>query len=159
MQKDYGDHIHDLGTDEDGKLERSCQFDYDEVDRNLFGVEPEDSVTFGDMSAALGLILGWICESKVCVTDLKMVAARALTLHYWLSPDESDYSGMAHIAKTCGCTRSALSAHLLRLKDGSGCMISAGKGFNTRPIFADGQRNAVESGSHSSRTRADRIKR
>lgn len=66
-RNDPGDHLHELAIDDEGHLERSTQFDYDEVDRNLFGVEPEDSVTFGDMSAALGLILGWICESKMCV--------------------------------------------------------------------------------------------
>jgi len=140
-----------------GRLEQITQFDYDAIDREAFGEQPkEDSVTFADASAALALVLGWACESKGCVTDLKMVAARGLTLHYWLSPEQSNYNGMAEIASVCGCTRAALSAHLLKLKDGAGCLISCGKGFHTRATFANSQRAAVKSGSHSSLTRADR---
>jgi hypothetical protein len=51
------DHLHtDLGVDEDGRLEPTTNVDdfYDEIERDVFGVEKEDSVvSFSDMTAAL----------------------------------------------------------------------------------------------------------
>ena len=159
-KSDPGDHLHPLAYGADHRLEQITDFNFDEVDRSLSGEEPvEDSVTFGDASAALSLILGWIVgESKTRVTDIKMIAARALTLHYWLTPEQSCYDGMASIARVCDVTRAALSAHLLRLKDGAGCHLSAGKGHHTRAVFSEGQRRAVETGNHSSTSRKDSVR-
>ena len=153
---DPGDHLHELATDEDGKLELSCQFDYDEVDRNLFGVEPEDSVTFGDMSAALSLVLGWICGDARRTTEVKIVASRALALHWLLSPENSQYDSMSDIARVCQVTKAAVSKALLSLKDQTGCAINAGKGHFTRATFANAQLDAVAGGTHSSVARRDK---
>ena len=53
------DHIHgNLGINQDGHLEPTICPDWDELDRRIFGNEPEEEVvSWLDMAAALKLIL------------------------------------------------------------------------------------------------------
>jgi hypothetical protein len=46
------------------ELVQTTNFDWDEIDRNVFGVEEQETqVDYSDMVAALSLIFGWICAS------------------------------------------------------------------------------------------------
>jgi biotin operon repressor len=156
-KKGPGDHLHALAYGADHRLEQITDFDFDEIDRNLSGEETEDEqVAWGDMAAAFALVLQHICGDRIGVTDVRIVAGRALSLLLWLAPDQCDYDSMADIAKACGCTRAALSKSLIRLRDDTGCFLSAGKGFHTRAQYSEAQRRAVEAGTHSSQSRADR---
>ena len=151
-----GDGIHDLAF-LDGRLVQTVDFDFDEVDRNMSGEEPEDEqVAWGDMVASFALLLQWMCGNRT--PDVRIIAGRALSLLLWLQPDQCEYDSMAEIAKACECTRAALSASLLRLKDDTGCFLSVGKGFHARAKFSEAQHRAVSSGTHSSQTRTDRKK-
>jgi hypothetical protein len=150
----YSDHVHPIGFEDDETPVRTCDFPFDQVCADLDGEPAEDLVTFSDMSAALALIIQWVCgDSKKRTTDVRIVAARALCLMQWLCPEQSQYENMADVAKACGCTRAALSKSLLSLKDQTGCLLSSGKGFFTRATFSKAQHRAVDGGTHSSYSR------
>jgi hypothetical protein len=61
----FSDHQHDIAWNHDEEaFDPVAGFDYDAIDRNVFGNEPdEDTVSFSDMCAALSLIVGWATAS------------------------------------------------------------------------------------------------
>ena len=69
------DHIHSVARTPAGRLELSCDFDYDALDRDDDEPAP-DTVDVGDVSAALVRILNWMTAN----TDARMTAARANSL-------------------------------------------------------------------------------
>jgi len=133
---------------------QTTDFDFSEIDRNVFGIEPEDtgtkSVSFSDMSAALSIILGWIrCRAKT--PEPRGVASRALGLLYLLDPVTSRYDSLDQIAKACGMTRAAISASLVQFRDEVGlCFEMGGKRELSRERYSRGQKAAVDLGTHSS---------
>jgi hypothetical protein len=83
------------------------EFPFEQVFSDLDGSRPGDSVEWADMVAGLAIILDWICLNRV--NDVRQVAARALTLHYLLSPEMAHYKSLAEIADACGTTKQCVS--------------------------------------------------
>lgn len=149
---DKSDHIHSLAIDSEGRLERSCSPDamYDEVDRNVFGVEPvEETVEWQDMAASFSMVIDWCTQTK----DIKITAGRVHSLALLLWPESAQFASLADIARHCSCTRAALSKSLLEFKDSCGFFQSIGKRHFTRDTFAAAQNRAVENGTQSSQCR------
>jgi biotin operon repressor len=151
------DHLHSIGRGADGSFERTADFCYDEIDRNLGWAEDmPDTVTFSDMSAAFSMILGYLCQDNHCPNrpaNLAHVGARAESLLFLLDSNQSRYKSLADIGRAAGLTRAAISKALIELKDQVGLMLSAGKGHFTRATYRQAQIEALEAGRHSSQVR------
>jgi hypothetical protein len=146
---------HSLVYDEDnGSPVQTCDFNYSEIDRNVFGVESDDAgaktVSFSDMSAALSLVLLWIQGSKAqCKAG--SVASRALSLLYMLDPVNSRFGSLDDIGKATGLTRAAISQNLVAFREEIGLAIAmGGKTEGSRENYSRSQRFAVAAGTHSS---------
>jgi hypothetical protein len=124
-------------------------FDYGEVDRNLFGnEEPRRPSSVLEMSAALCLILEWICASP----DLKHCAGRAAALMCMIDPVNSPHNrrDLTAIARECGVTKQAVSKWLADLGDQTGVSLTVGKRSSMREKYRAAQIAALEKGTHSS---------
>jgi hypothetical protein len=137
---------------------QTTDFDFSEIDRNVFGVEPEDtgtkSVSFSDMSAALSIILAWIQGKSKTSANPASVASRALGLLYLLDPVSSHYKSLDDIGKACGLTRAAISRCLVSFREEVGIAFSiGGKCEGSRENYSRSQRAAVVLGTHSSFSR------
>ncbi len=145
--QDLGDHLHTLAI-EDEKLVRSQDFDWEELCRNVDGEEPEErTVSMSDASAAISIILGWICENRSHhASNMASVGARAESLLLLLDSNQSRYESLAQIAEAAGLTRAALSKSLLSLKDQSGLALTIGKLGGTRAKYRAAQVEAIEKG-------------
>jgi hypothetical protein len=153
-----GDHIRAIGVNSDGHLERIGNPDWESIYYNCDGESTEeDTVSFSDMGAALAIILQWICSSK----DLRLAGARAASLLCFLDPVNAPHGrdSLTKIASEADCTKAALSAALLDLRDQTGCALSMGKLASTRERYAQAQKAAVQAGCHSRSTRKDSVKR
>jgi hypothetical protein len=151
----FGDHIHPSAII-DGSLQRTIGFDYDEVDRNLSGVEPaEDMVSFSDASAAIAILLGAICDTRKTDHPINLVSvgAKAESLLFLLDPNQSRYESLSDIARAANMTRANLSKWLLKLKDEVGFFLSAGKRAFSRESYRSAQKAALAAGCHSSQRR------
>lgn len=165
MRKDelaeLADPLHtNLGIDEDGRLEPTVQPDWDSIDRNVFGVEPDEErdavVSFADMAAALSLIVSWACASR----NLTHVGARIASLAVLLDPNNAGPSKkrwtLADIAREAGITRSAISRWLVDFRDSAGTSLTVGKRSSMRAKYRQSQAEAVERHTHSSFVRRDK---
>jgi hypothetical protein len=98
----HSDGIHtNIGSD-NGELVATTDFDYSEIDRGCFDHEEQpDSVSFSDMSAALSLILGWVCASP----NLTHCGGRAAALLWMLDVTNAPHGrdNLTKIAKELSC--------------------------------------------------------
>ena len=155
--RDSIDHLHSYGRNDANKLEPSAGFDFEEVFRDLDGEEPaETTVSMADASAAISILLGWICgtmhDKPLNITS---VGAKAESLLLLLDSNQSKYESLADIAAAAGITRQTLSKSLLSLKDQTGLALSIGKLAGTRQTYRATQIKSLEAGTHSSTTRKD----
>ena len=137
------DPLHEnLGCDDEGHLIQTTDFDFDAVDRGAFGVEPEEEsvVSFADMSAALSLIVGWICASP----DLRHCGSRAAALACLLDPIHAPHgrSDLTAIAKEAGVTKAATSKWLVDFRDQVGTSLTIGKRSSQRDVYRRAQNAA-----------------
>ena len=154
----HSDGIHQTAINSDsGQLEGVVGFDFDEIDRNL-GHDPEAEarVEMADVSAALAIILQWICGTP----DIRNVGARAASLLAYLDPSNAPYDrvSLAIIADEAGCTRASLSKELLDLRDQVGVTLIMGKLGSSREAYSKAQNTAFKSGRHTAFKRKDRKK-
>jgi biotin operon repressor len=149
--QDLGDHLHTLAV-EDETLVRSQDFDFEEVYRNVDSEEPEETtISMADASAAISIILGWICQSaKDEPASIKTVASKAESLLLLMDSNQSKYKSLADIARAAGLTRAALSKNLLSLKDQTGFRVIVGKLGGARDTFRSVQNALVANGRHAS---------
>lgn len=143
----------------EARLVASSDFDYDAVDRELFGVESsEDTVNFSDMSAAFGLILEFIVGKHKQSLVPKSIAGRAMSLLYLLNPshlEELALGSLELIAQHCGCTKQAISASLMAFRDQSGVKLCLSKLASTRESFRTAAIRTIKDGTHSRYHRKD----
>jgi leucine-zipper of insertion element IS481 len=148
------DGIHNnLGIDNEGHIEPSVGFDYDEIDRNVFDVEDEEeTVSFSDMAAALALIVGFACASP----DLKLVGARIAAIGVLLDPINMPHNRrtLADIAREAGLSRACVSKWMIDFRDQIGTSLTVGKRSSARAADRAGQVAAIERGTHVSFVRA-----
>jgi len=135
-----------------GSYEMVGQFDWEQIDRNVDGIEPEERViSFADASAAIAILAGWMCQScREEPAPIRTVAAKCEALLFWLDPNQSKYKSLSDIADACQITRAAVSKMLLGLKDQLGSAVSVGKGSHTRETYRQVQRNLAIEGKHAS---------
>jgi hypothetical protein len=147
------DHIHgNLGV-EDEQLVPTTDFDYDSIDRDVFGHEPEeDIVSFSDMCSALSLIVGWATASP----DLTHVAGRIAALGVLLGNTNHGRDTLADIARECGVSRAAVSKWICNFRDQFDTSLTVGKKSSVREIYARSQRVAFTNHTHSAFTRTDK---
>ncbi len=155
----HSDGIHQTAISSDsGQLEGVTDFDFDEIDRNL-GHDPktETPVEMADVSAALAIILQWICGTP----DLRNAGARAASLLAYLDPSNAPFDrvNLAIIAEEAGCTRASLSKELLDLRDQVGVTLIMGKLGSSREAYAKAQEAAFKSGRHTAFVRKDSKRR
>jgi hypothetical protein len=134
-----------LAFDADGHVEQTSEFAYDEVDRNVFGIEDEeDSVSYADMAAALALVLNWCCSSP----NLTHVGARAAALLCLLDPTNSPHGrdSLANIAREANLTRAAISKWIVQFREEADISLTVGKLNSTRKTFRDAQLVAYANG-------------
>jgi hypothetical protein len=152
----HSDGVHRTAYNVDsGHFENVMDFPFDAVDRNLSGeVEDIDRADYSlaNLGSAVNVLLSWFVKGR----SLENIAGRALVLHWYLRPAESDYSSISEIATACNCTRAALSKALLELRDSLDFKPSAGKLHGARQTYSEAQKEAFASGSHVSFTRKDR---
>jgi biotin operon repressor len=145
--------------DADGKVtgqwEPTTGPDWEAIDFNCDNLLPEqETLSFSDGSAALALLVGWICQSAgPGPANVITIASKAEAVLFWLDPIQSRYSSLADIARALGITRAAISKQLLDLKDQIGSCVSAGKMSGTRATYRAKQLELVASGKHASDTR------
>jgi hypothetical protein len=151
-----GDHVHPIHWDENAhQFEGVTDFDFDTVCRNVDGEETEERmISMSDASAAISILLGWICQSsKHHQINMSGVGARAESLLLLLDPNQSKFKSLAEIASAANLTRAALSKSLLSLKDQSGLSISVGKLSGSRDTYRAVQNDLVAQGKHASEKR------
>jgi len=147
-----GDHVHDLAYTQDGKLEPISMFDFNEIDRNLGLLEPdqpEEMISFSDAAACWALLIEWITGSHQESNTFNMAGARAHSLMYWLGSSQCHFGSLEAIAVKAGCSKAALSKSLLKLRD----QLSIGfqfKKMGSRQANRESQIRALEQGKHSS---------
>ena len=154
---DIGGHVHETAF-EDNQIVEVTDFDWASIDRSCDGIEPaEQTISLADASAAISIILGWICKGqyKSDPAPIASVASRAEALLLLLDPNQSRYETLADIARASGMTRAAISKSLLSLKDQSGLALTIGKLHGTRDTYREAQRKCVAEGTHSSFRRRD----
>lgn len=151
-----GGHLHSIAV-EDEHLVRTTEFDWDEVSRIVDGEEPEErTITMADASAAVSILLGWICGTqKDEPLSIASVGARAESLLLLLDSNQSRYKSLADIARAAGLSRASLSKSLLSLKDQSGLALTIGKLHGTRETYREVQRKCMTEGKHASFSRRD----
>ncbi|PWT77951.1 MAG: hypothetical protein C5B58_16010 [Acidobacteria bacterium] len=124
---DLANGLHSVGLDADGHRERTTTFDWDQVDREVFGVQDkEDCITMADASACLALICQWLTLSlsdrSRSITSSKhpspIVSAgmRAFCLLYMLDPVHCRYGSLQQIADACGLSKASCSKALVDLR-------------------------------------------
>jgi hypothetical protein len=148
-----GDGLHgDLAVD-NGEITQSVDFDYQSIDRDVFGHEPEeDIVSFSDMCSALSLIVGWATASP----DLLHVGGRIAALGVLLSGDANHgRRTLADIARECGVSRAAVSKWICNFRDQFQTSLTVGKKSSARDIYARAQKVAFANGTHSAFKRRD----
>lgn len=146
-----GDHLHETAY-QNGSFERVEQFDWESIDRNIDGIEPEErTISMADASAAISILLGWICGTqKDKPASIATVGAKAESLLLLLDSNQSKYRSLAQIAEAAGLTRAALSKSLLSLKDQSGLALTIGKLHGARETYRSVQNALVANGRHAS---------
>ena len=144
-----------LALTSDGELEPTSDFDYDEIDRSCFGVEPEESVVpWQDMTAAFALIVDFCCDSK----HVNIVASRIMALQVLLSPTSCKFgrTDLAAVARDCGITRAAVSKSMLEFRDQVGTSLTVGHRSSSRENCRLAQEYALKRGIHASDKRKAR---
>src|SRR5262249_32144656 len=107
----HSDGLHtNISINSDGEFEPTVGPDemYDEIDRNVFGVEVnEDTVSFSDLCAALSLIIQFACASP----NISHVGGRIAALGVLLDPSNMPHNRrtLTDVARECGVTRAAVS--------------------------------------------------
>jgi len=143
-----GDHLHSAARTQDGRLERTTHFDFEEIDRLLGNHGTEDSVSWSDMVAAFCLVLEWLTGSTG--TTFVMSGARCHSLMYFLDPTNCRFDSLEDIATEAGCSRAALSKSLLQVRDQLGMHWKMGKRSFVRENCRRGQLASVDLGTHAS---------
>ncbi len=91
----------DLAHNEAGELVESVDFDYDSVDRNVFGIDDErESVS--KLLDSMRQMLKWICQGQ----GEKAIAVRLQAVRYYV-PDKA--KNQEQLAKEIGVTKAAIS--------------------------------------------------
>jgi len=145
LGKDVFDHIHEIGTDENGVFVPVCHFDFNQLDRCG---ENSDMVPIEAVTSGFNQLLGWMLSSR----DLVFVGARAAALLTLLDPVNSDYRNLNEIAIATGVSRASLSKSLLELKDRYGLGLSF-RGSRVRQNCSEAQKKTIAAGTHSSFSR------
>jgi len=146
--------LHPAAWSADGQREPITEPDWDDIDRRCFGEDdqrPGDSIPWDDVIACFGLILEWMCLKHI--DDVRQVAARALTLHYLLSPETAHYHSLDEIAVACNTSKQCLSKSLMEFRRQSGLTMTLGKLASTSDSFRRGQLASIASGNHWSSKR------
>jgi transposase-like protein len=110
------------------------------------------------MSAALALILNWVCSSP----NLTYCGARAAALLCLLDPINAPHhrDSLANIAREAGVTRAAISKWIVQFREEADISLTVGKLNSTRETFRNAQLEAVANGTHAGQVRnAKRIAR
>jgi hypothetical protein len=153
VYKDIGDHLHEDLAFENDSIVPTTDFQWDEVDRNVFDVEDEedDTVSFSDMAACLALIVQWACASP----DIKHVGGRIAALGVLLDPTNLPHNRrtLADVARETGVTRAAVSKWALDFRDQVGTSLTVGKRSSVRTKDSAAQLAALERGTHSSQVK------
>jgi hypothetical protein len=144
-----GDHIHDFSVNSDGKPEPIIGFDWDAVEDDDEPNEENDTVSFGDMSSALCVILAWICRSPHAVVR----SSRACSLLLWLNPSLSEYSNFTAVATDHQVTKACVSAALQDLKKELQVRLPIGKKDGARSKYKAVQERLAKEGKHASDVR------
>jgi hypothetical protein len=146
--EDIGDHLHPICI-ADHRVEPTCNFDYDEVDRRLAEQpESEEQIAWADCVMAITRILQWACNAP----HLALAGARIQGLFLLLRPEESQYESLSEIASDAQITRAALSKSLLHCIDDCGLKIGM-KRQCTRATFSRTQHELVAEHKHASDVR------
>src|SRR5438128_1540364 len=150
LQNLAGDGLHETVWNVDSEsFEGVTLPSWEEIYYNCDGEElPETMVSFSDMSAALSIIIGWLCKSQRDEpARITTVGAKAEALLFWLDPNQSKYTSLTAIARACGLTKAAISKQLLSLKDQLGSAVSVGKLSSTRQTYRQAQIDCMERGT------------
>ena len=140
---------------EDDHLVGVCQPDWESIYHNVDGEAiEEDQLSYSDASAAISILVGWMCHSsRQEPADPRTVAAKCEAVLFWLDPNQSKYRSLSEIGCATGLTRAAISKQLLGLKDQLGSAVSVGKLGSTRSVYRKAQLDCLERGNHSSQVR------
>jgi hypothetical protein len=153
LQNFAGDGVHEVCWDSDSEsFEGVTQPDFESIYRACDGEEPaETMVSFSDMSAALAIILGWLCKSQRDEpAKINIVGAKAEMLLWWMDPTQSRYDSMSDISRAAGVTRALLSKYIVALRNELQLYMSAGKSQGSREVYSRAQHAAVAAGCHAS---------
>ena len=115
-----------LGVNHDGMLEPITDINtfYDEIDRNIFGIEEQDDVVeFGDMSRAFGQVIQWACRGKTLTSVGARIAALGALLYANAMP--FGRTNLSAIARESGCTNAASRSPSFGSKHSIACRGSA----------------------------------
>jgi hypothetical protein len=152
---ELSDGLHDNLAFDGDQFIPTVGFDYDEIDRNAFGVEDnEDTVSFSDMVAGLSLIVQFACASP----DIAHVGGRIAAIGVLLDPSNMPHGRrtLADIAKEVGVTRAAVSRWMVDFRDNVETSLTVGKRSSVRAKDRAAQISAIERGTHSAFVRRDK---
>jgi hypothetical protein len=159
FHEDIGDGLHDVAWNADSEAFEGVTLpSWEEIYYNVDGEELlETMVSFSDMSAALSIISGWLCQSQRNEpAKINIVGAKAEMLLWWMCPTQSRYKSMADIARAAGVSRALLSKYIVALRNELKLSLSAGKSQGARETYRRAQHAAVAAGVHSSQVRRKR---
>jgi hypothetical protein len=152
------DGVHEIGRDHDqnGRATSVTHFDFGEVDRLLGNHDPEDSVSWSDMTAAFSLLLSF-CTGR---TDSRryrepsIIGAgwRVHALVFWLDSGNARYSSLQEIAEAAGVTKAAVSKELADLRRELGEILPFKRSFAT-DSYRNAQIAAMAAGRHASQVK------
>jgi hypothetical protein len=146
---------------EGDRLVATTDFDFDAIDRNVFGESSEDKVDWKDMTSALAIVLGWICGRADVKRNGNQTSAiaysgmRANALLYLLDPDQSRFESLQQIADASECTKAAVSKALAELRNQIGGVFYF-KSSGSTENYQKAQRASIAAGVHSKFCRKDR---
>jgi hypothetical protein len=149
LRAESGEHeIHPFAFVE-GHREAITQFDY----RSLDPDEPEDMVSFSDLTACFSLVLQWACGQNRNRADQSHIIGAGIRVHallFLLDPTHARYQSLADIARDAGVTRAAVCKAIIRLRKELGDIIPGLRSMQARENYRQAQRAAIAAGVHSS---------
>jgi hypothetical protein len=141
--------VHEIARNSEDRLEPVSQFSYREVDRLLGFEDEDDKISFSDASAAMALILQWMCGTSRGLTKgngkqspIVSAGVLALALLFLLDPTNARYESTPQIAEAAGVTRSAVNKALMVLRDQLGGILPL-RGTIARENYRKAQLAAV----------------
>jgi len=157
LQNAKSDGVHEVGHDQNGKITSIAHFDYGEVDRRLGFEDKDDMISFSDASAALALILQWMCGSSRNGQQSPIVSAgmRAHALLWLLDPTHARYQSTPEIAEAAGISRAAVSKCLMVLRDQLDGILPL-RGTGARENCRKAQIAAVAANVHASQRKREK---